>query len=524
MKTKEFRVLILEDRPEERPMWVRSIKQVFAHPYNTDFKCDVLEAADGQEFDLRVGRLGPGEKIDLVLLDQVIRKHKLVDGKYEEVTGSEDSLEQGSDILKRFAHHPAIKKMIVLTANVEGHPELTRISQGAHEYWSKQGTGFEVFRDQIESIFGLPSRYDINRFDAAIEANGINLTEVKDYFAWNLIGEHPLMLRVKAQICEASLTDIPVIITGETGTGKEEIAKLIHTFSRRGHAKGSAEPFSLNCAEFVEEQLLRSEVFGHKKGAFTGAVADKQGLLFAADKSTVFLDEVGLAPESLQGLLLRAFEEKKACPVGGIKKEAFDVRFIAATDQPVFGSPAERFSRAFLHRLCGMHIHIPTLRERRTDIRLLVNHFMKDVSLSARITEAAWRLLETYDWPGNVRQLKYLVDLLAARCKLTKQPMITRYDCEALLPGAEQGAGTSATAETQIDAYLVDGIGYEQVKARFLADYVHRQHQKIGYDERSNEAYQKTAEALGCSVSTVKERLRDYQRLFNEAREDVQDE
>jgi len=519
-KPTTFRILILEDQPSILTGLSKTIKDTFAHPFNTDFRVEVLEAACAEQFAAHVGNLSRGSIIDLVLLDQLIKRWSKDDeGKEVEIPNSDEGMQQGSEVLSRYSRHPSIRRCVVLTSKTDLNPEIARLDAGANEFWQKQEMGFELLRSQIESIFDLPSRYDLQRIANVLNDNGLNLSEVLEYFDANLIGQHPDILRVKALICEAALSDLPVLITGDTGTGKEVVAKLIHHFSKRGQEQKTERPFSVNCAEYVDEQLLRSELFGHRKGAFTGADKDKQGLLFAADGSTLFLDEVGLAPQRLQGLLLRAFEEKMACPVGATKKETFDVRFIAATDQRLNYSDESKstFSNAFLNRLSGIHIHLPSLKDRAEDIRLLVKHFLRDAPSKVRITEAAWRLLQIYDWPGNVRQLEYIIRQQVARCKRSKQGILSRYDFELLLPTITGGTKASSAHESisSFESYMADGAGYDVVKGRFLARYVHWQHYTHASDDPNrNEAYQETADRLDCSVTTVKEKLRDYRRFF----------
>lgn len=525
-----FYILVLEDQPSAMASARKAIRATFDHPYNVSFGFDVeiLEAQCAEEFAAHIGRLPKGGIIDLALIDQKIKKWRIEsNGEEIEEPNSDQGLTQGSEVLSRFASHPQIRRRVVLTANTEENPEIKRLEEGASEYWQKQEMGYDVLRSQIESIFDLPSRYDLGRMADVLNDNELLLSEVRGYFDDLMVGQHPDILRAKALICEASLSDVPVLITGETGTGKEVVARLIHSFSKRGREQKTTRPFSVNCAEYVDEQLLRSELFGHRKGAFTGADKDKQGLLFAADGSTLFLDEVGLAPQRLQGLLLRAFEEGMACPVGATKKERFDVRFIAATDQQLFDSEEVKstFSKAFLNRLSGIHIHLPTLKHRVSDIRLLVNRFLRDAASKVRITEAAWRLLEEYQWPGNVRQLKYVTELQVARCKRSKQEILSRYDFELVLPDiASATAGSdSHDSASSFASYMDDGAGYDIVKNRFLAHYVHWQHHAhAGENPNRNDAYQETADRLDCSVTTVKEKLRDYRRFFGDGDESDQ--
>jgi DNA-binding NtrC family response regulator len=516
MDQRKFRILLLDDAPHHREEYGTAIKKIFQYPLNIGFECEVTAVADAEKFKLAIAELGPHEQVDLAIVDQKISRWTKVGEEFEEVPGSDNDLEQGPEIVKKFARHPAIRKLVVLTQHAEQFPEQEHIERGASEFWLKTEMLYGMFQQQIESIFNLPSRYDVMRFAGAFEDR---IDEINERFNEEFLGTHPSILKVKSQICEAALSDIPVLIIGETGTGKEEVANLIHRFSKRGIATGREKPIPLNCAEFVEEELLRAELFGYAKGAFTGAAGEKKGRIQAADGSTLFLDEVGLASPRFQAVMLRAVEDGKATPVGGTERDLyeFNLRLIAATDQDVFGS--EYFSKAFLHRLSGMVIKMPPLRERKTDIRLLVEKFMSNVAGDLRVTFAAWQILEQYDWPGNVRQLKYLVDILSERFRRTRQKLVTRHDLEYLLPGIDSKDTLGASNERRFESYTGAGLNYDEVKSRFAADYVQHQHEEISGGRRSNEAYSKTAQTLSCSVSTIKERLADYRRLFGAEQE-----
>lgn len=533
MERRTMRILILDDDPRNpetdpgtpddyrffgRPMYVQWINKVFGHKLNRDYSCEILEASTADEFKLAVAELPPGECIDLAIVDMVLSTWSRSGDRWTE--GPPQAV-QGREVADRFARHPQIRRLTVLTAFEKTHSESELIAKGALEYWAKLEMSYARFSQEIESIFELPSRFDLSRFYEALKKQGTDRSKLGTALDGRLVGDHPSMLRVRAQICEAILSDIPVLIVGETGTGKEEVAKTIHEFSRRGLPSGHESLVALNCAEFVEEDLLRAELFGHTKGAFTGAEKDRKGRFFEADGSTLFLDEVGLASPRFQTLMLRAMEEKRATALGGSESAKSDVRFIAATDQDVFGSTG--FSKAFLHRLSGMIIYLPPLRERKSDIKKLVERFVSDVAPAPRITEAAWRVLDGYDWPGNVRQLKYIVHLLSSRARLIGQTLITRHDIDLLLPKREPGKEVSAI-ESRFDSYMRDGVGYDAVKARFLADYVHFQHEQISGGDRSNAAYARTAEALDCSVSTLKGRLGDYRRLYEVREKEGDDE
>jgi transcriptional regulator with PAS, ATPase and Fis domain len=200
-----------------------------------------------------------------------------------------------------------------------------------------------------------------------------------------------------------------VLIYGESGTGKELVARALHHESER-----KARPFYAVNVAALPESILEAELFGHEKGAFTGADARKIGLFEQANGSTLFLDEVGDLKRDLQVKLLRALQEREILRVGGTERVPIDVRIVAATNQDLEKAVREgRFREDLYYRLNVIPIVLPPLRDRRTDIPLLVEHFMAkyaDAAKSKRMSEAALAVLSGYDWPGNVRQLESVIE------------------------------------------------------------------------------------------------------------------
>ena len=218
------------------------------------------------------------------------------------------------------------------------------------------------------------------------------------------------MLAVYNQIARAADSVVPVLIVGESGTGKELVARALHRNSQR-----AARPFvAINCGALTET-LLESELFGHTRGAFTGAVADTKGIFEQAQGGTVFLDEIGETSPALQVKLLRVLEEGEVRPVGGSRAIKVDNRVIAATNRDLERAAAEQQFRADLYyRLSVIVIRVPALRERRDDIPLLITAFLKAASKRAgrqvELSSGALDVLLAYDWPGNVRQLENTIE------------------------------------------------------------------------------------------------------------------
>ncbi len=233
-----------------------------------------------------------------------------------------------------------------------------------------------------------------------------------------LVGEHPAIVKLRALIERVAPTEVTVLITGESGTGKEVVAHAIHTLSPRCN-----QPFvPVNCAA-IPHDLLESEMFGHERGAFTGAAGSRHGLLTTADRGTIFLDEIGEMPNGLQAKLLRVLEDGVVRPVGADRATRVNVRVIAASNVDL-GKAVEKgaFREDLFYRLQVVPIVIAPVRERRSDIPLLVEHFLerirerapgREIAISREAMVALW----SYDWPGNVRELENMIERLSILCE-----------------------------------------------------------------------------------------------------------
>jgi transcriptional regulator with GAF, ATPase, and Fis domain len=236
--------------------------------------------------------------------------------------------------------------------------------------------------------------------------------ELRDkYQLENVVGRTPAMLEVYKTVARLVNSNTTVLLQGESGTGKELIARAIHFNGPRAE-----RPFvAVECASLAET-LLESELFGHVRGAFTGAVETKKGLFEVADGGTVFLDEIAEISLALQAKLLRVLQEHEIRRVGGTAPIALDVRVIAATNKDLESLvKAGRFREDVFYRLNVVTVHLPPLRERREDIPLLATHFLRKYSEANRkpithITPPALELLSRYDWPGNVRELEHAIE------------------------------------------------------------------------------------------------------------------
>jgi DNA-binding NtrC family response regulator len=272
------------------------------------------------------------------------------------------------------------------------------------------------------------------------------------------IGNSESVSQLKELVERVAITDSTVLIRGESGTGKELIAQAIHALSPRVE-----NPLlSVNCAA-LPDTLLESELFGHMKGSFTGAVRDKEGLLKAADGGTFFLDEVGEASPAIQVKLLKALEEKTVIPVGSTRPEKVDTRLLTATNVDLEELVKEgRFRPDLYYRLNVIPLFIPPLRERRDDIPLLVDHFRVRIAERTnaepkQINQEAMQLLIAYAWPGNVRELEHMLEraiLFAKGKRVSASDFPDKLRQNAPLPVAYDERASTPTLETIEKAYI----------------------------------------------------------------------
>jgi transcriptional regulator with GAF, ATPase, and Fis domain len=232
-----------------------------------------------------------------------------------------------------------------------------------------------------------------------------------------LVGQHESIVGLQDRVHRFAQAGGPVLITGETGTGKEIFARAIYLLSTRAR-----KPFfSVNCAQYTESQLIASELFGHKRGSFTGAFEDHRGVFTEADGGVVFLDEVGELTMPAQAMLLRVLSEGELVPVGDTRVRSVNVRVIAATNRDLRTLVAQgRFREDLLFRLRYMQLHVPPLRDRGADWRLMLDYYTRrlnaDTGQERRFSERSLERLSVYPWPGNIRELRAVVETSHALC------------------------------------------------------------------------------------------------------------
>jgi DNA-binding NtrC family response regulator len=320
------------------------------------------------------------------------------------------------DVIVTDLRLPGIDGSAVVDAAVERYPEIVAIVV----------TGYGTVKDAVEAIkrgaadfVSKPFQIDelLLVLDAALEQrrlkseNAYLRAQLEDRYRFeDIVGKSRAMARLFQLLETVAGTNSTILITGETGTGKEVVARAIHhNSSRRQHRF-----VALNCSA-IPETLLEAELFGHVRGAFTGAVGNRQGRLEQAHKGTLFLDEVGTMSTALQMKLLRALQEREFERVGDSHTTKVDVRVIAATNSDLGKLVAEgQFREDLFYRLNVIPVKLPPLRERKEDIPLLVRHFLAKFDSTATVSQDAMRRLMSYQWPGNVRQLENAIERAVA--------------------------------------------------------------------------------------------------------------
>lgn len=453
-------ILVVEDEPTQR----LAISQICR-----DLGYEVVEAKHGAEA-LHLIRQDANRQVSLVLTDLEMPE---MDGK-QLIIGAKQ-------------HRPELP-MIVLTASQELADAVACVRNGAYDYITKPADK-ERLRISMENALRT----------SALSAEVDRLTRVTEgtFRFIDLIG-HDAGLKPATQIGRKIATsDLPVLITGESGVGKEAFARAIH-----GESKRAGKPFiAVNCGA-IPANLAESVLFGHEKGAFTGAVAKSLGKFREAQGGTLFLDEIGELPADTQVKLLRALQSKEIEPVGLAKPVTVDVRIVSATHRDLATQVKEgMFREDLFYRLNVLPLHLPALRERKADILALVDYFsarlMAREGIAAKpLDEGAQEALLGYHWPGNVRELE---NCISRALLLGTGAQITRQDIEGFLAQAPVAEADGQTDQLQ----LAHGDGArktmqeieDEVIARTLAHY--------------HQAVPKAAAALDVGQSTLYRKLSD---------------
>jgi DNA-binding NtrC family response regulator len=311
----------------------------------------------------------------------------------------------GLEALRRIKQRRPDAEVIVVTGAASVQSAVQAMKNGAYDYVTKPFSMDElrILLDRVAEHLKLKSENRVLR----------ERIHSREGFA-GIVGSAPEMEKLFRMITKAARSTHPVLILGESGTGKELVARSIH-FSSPLRDK----PFiPVDCGSLVPT-LIESELFGYVKGAFTGAVQNKEGLLAMARGGTVFLDEIGEMPVDLQAKLLRAIQEKEIRPVGSTRRITIEVRILAATNRDLEQAVAQgTFRRDLYFRLNVLNLRVPSLRERRQDVPLLVGHFLERLSRDSdrefKLSDDALKVLLAYDWPGNVRELENCLERACA--------------------------------------------------------------------------------------------------------------
>lgn len=390
----------------------------------------------------------------------------------------------GLDILDEIKHLSPHTLVIIMTAYGSIPSSVEAMKKGAYYYVTKplEIEELELIMEKALEVYHL--KHTVRRLSDELG----KLTEGQ-----GLLGQSPAILEIKDMINKIKDVDSNILITGESGTGKEVCAREIHATSKR-----KAEKFvAINCAA-IPENLLESELFGYKKGAFTGANADKDGLFKVASGGTLFLDEIGEVSLSFQSKLLRVIQERRLTPLGGTEEIEIDVRLIAATNRNLLKEvQANNFREDLYYRLNVIPIHIPPLKERKEDIPILVAHFIQKISQRMGkpiegISEEALQHLQAYSFPGNVRELENIIERAIA---LTSSVTLQKKD----LALDEEGGTRGVTKHQLIPVYVGETLA--DIEKRVILH-------NLAYHNGNR---RRTAQVIGLGERTIREKLKKYQ-------------
>ncbi len=407
---------------------------------------------------------------------------------------------QGLDLLKQFRTDHPKTLVVIMTAEATMENAITAMRNGAYDYLTKPFdlTTLDAIILKAEKAAELTGKIDLLKEDLQDQYS----------FGRSIVGNSQPIQDIYKILGRIAGSDVTVLVTGESGTGKELITRAIHINSQR-----LGKPFiALNCAA-IPHELLESELFGHERGAFTGATERKTGKFEQADGGTLFLDEIGDMPLELQTKLLRVLQEKEITRIGGDKTLKVDVRIIAATNQDITTLIKDKqFREDLYYRLNVVPIKLPALRKRRDDIPELVDFFLQKSKQefgidSMECSPEALDLLNTYRWPGNVRELE---NVIKRAVLLSPNQVLTSIDFPDLLAGKKQQQSESLEALVahklenslaQMNLQEMDNL-YEMVLHQIERPLINIVLKKT----RGNQI--KTAEVLGINRNTLRKKIK----------------
>lgn len=375
------KILIVDD--DEDVLW--AVKMLFKR-----HGMDITTEQDPRRIPYWVSQ----HRFDLILLDMNFQR--------DTTSGQE-----GFDWLRQILQIDMHAVVIMITAYGDVDMAVQALKAGATDFVLKPWTN-EKLLATVQAALKLSSSY---RRVEQLEKENETLTGILNQPDTLMLGNSPAMQQVRTMIDKVAQTDANVLILGENGTGKQLVARLIHLCSKR-----AAKPFFTVDIGAVSETLFESELFGHKKGAFTDAKQDRMGQFELAKGGTLFLDEIGNLSPALQAKLLTVIQERKVRPLGSNEWIDIDVRLICATNMPLYQMVQEgTFRQDLLYRINTVEINLPPLRQRGEDIMLLANHFLQRYARKYRkvldgIETDAWHLLMEYSWPGNIRELEHAIE------------------------------------------------------------------------------------------------------------------
>ena len=387
----------------------------------------------------------------------------------------------GLEILTALRESDPELPVIIITGHASQESAIEALNMGAFYYLLKPVSNEEL-KQVVRTALEVHRLKDENKdLERALHPVGER----------EMVGESGRMESVFDLIDRVATTSSTVLLYGESGTGKELVARAIHSRSARSDKRF----VSINCGA-LPETLLESELFGHVKGSFTGAVRDKRGLFVVAEGGTFFLDEVSETSTAIQVKLLRVLQEREVVPVGGTKPTKVDVRVVAATNADLDKAIKEgRFRADLYYRLNVIPITIPPLRERKDDIPLLVDHFLERFTGGAkRVSDGAMEILAAYDWPGNVRELENIIERAVI---LEDDDEVTAESLNVSIFPERMRKKARVSSE---GALGVSGVTLDELEQRYLLQIL----EETGWKKKN------AAEILGINPSTLYRKLQRY--------------